>query len=144
MTRAWVKAAGTVYVVAGSALALLSFVPAWLERIDRLLVPGAGFPDVACRAYAGVAGGLTAGIGVMIVGVATTCDARGARALAAGLGVWFVLDTMASLGHGAWPNAVGNVVFLAIGLVPLLRLGFGTEGGRDASPTPDGLERQTG
>ncbi len=132
MTRAWLKAAGIVYVVAGSALTLLSFVPPWLERIDRLLVPGAAFPDVACRTYAGVAGGLTAGIGAMIVGLATTCDSRGARALAAGLGVWFVLDTTASLGHGAWPNAVGNVLFLAIGLVPLVRLGFGTGDGHES------------
>jgi len=50
-------------------------------------------------------------------------EARGA--LLASIGVWFVIDSAASVYYGYWQNAVNNIGFAALFLVPLVMLGRG-------------------
>lgn len=115
--RRWVVIAGVVYVASGIGLAAISFAPDLLAWVTRLAVPELGTPDRALATYAGIAGGLTVGFGV-----AMACAGRAvtpASALVRGLLAWFAVDTAASLAHGSWQNALGNVLFLLVGLPPL-------------------------
>jgi hypothetical protein len=59
-----------------------------------------------------------------------TARPRIARAFLTGVLAWFVLDGAVSLMLGAFVNVIGNVVFLALLLPPLVALS------RDASPGP--------
>lgn len=123
----WLERAGWAYVAVGVTLAALSFVPEALRVVEALAVPGAGPVDVTSRVYAAITGGLTAGMGAMLVAVARALD-RGPAAIVRGLGigltVWYVIDTAGSLAHGAWPNALSNTLFFALGMaavVPIAR-----------------------
>jgi hypothetical protein len=117
--RVWMERSGWAYVVAGAVFVVLAFVPSWLDALDRLAMPGADPATPITRLYTAIAGALTAGMGVMVALSARWLD-RGpaaiARALAAGVLTWFVLDSGASLALGSWQNAVGNVGFLLLGL----------------------------
>lgn len=113
----WIRLSGWIYVVAGVGLFVASLVPSLQHRVDLLLVPGAAPPDALRGVYASVAGGLTAGVGAMLVRVDERTDVR---LLVTGLLTWFVIDTAGSLAHGSWQNALGNVLFLVVGLGPLL------------------------
>jgi len=112
---------GWLYVASGVALAAVSFWPAGLLAVVQLVLPGTSSVDAAAQVLAGVGGGLTAGLGAMITSLARPrADGDGARrAVAVGLCTWCLIDSAASIGHGAWRNAVGNALFLAIGLLPL-------------------------
>jgi F0F1-type ATP synthase membrane subunit c/vacuolar-type H+-ATPase subunit K len=129
--RRWTEIAGWAYIVSGVALAVASLSPGALHFITTLVIPDAGPPVRAEALYAGIGGGLTAGFGAAMAGFArATTMATGARAFAVGLVTWFVVDTGASLGHGSWQNAIGNVVFLALGLAPVWALGASGEKAR--------------
>ncbi len=106
--------------------------------MTRLAIPEALAPDRALGLYAGVAGGLTAGFGAAIVGVARATSLSAAtRAVAIGLVTWFLVDTSASLAHESWQNAIGNFVFLGVGLPPVWLLGRGARSMRSArEPRP--------
>jgi hypothetical protein len=126
-TRLFVEIAGWTYASSGVALALISFSSPALAALTALVVPEATTPDRALCVYAGVAGGLTVGLGASLIGVARASSlARAFRGLAVGLLSWFLVDTAASLAHGSWQNALGNLLFLPIGLLPLWRLGKAT------------------
>jgi hypothetical protein len=123
--RRFLGLAGWLYLAAGVAMAVASFFPPALVGALSLVLPVTG-ADAGAGLLLGIAGGLTAGFGATMVGVSRGPDAvldAGARALATGVVTWFAIDSAASLGHGAWPNALANVAFLAIGLLPLAFLG---------------------
>lgn len=120
--RGVLNLSGWAYVLSGAAFALLSFWPAGLSATVGAVLPGGGPVDAAAALMTGIAGGLTAGFGAAMIALARTPAldlAAAVRALSHGLLLWFVIDSGASIGHGAWRNAVANVLFLAIGLLPL-------------------------
>jgi hypothetical protein len=104
----------------GAAMALLAASP-FAGRLCALLAlaqPGAaGADSPTLRWVAGIAGGVWAGWGAMMV-----AQARGrgpAWSLRAGLLVWFTLDSLASLTNGAALNVGVNLGLLVPGLVLL-------------------------
>ena len=126
--RRWLAVAGWAYVISGVAFAIGSLSPAFLDLVQGVALPGGGPAGAGVGLWAGIGGGLTAGLGAIFVAAARALDqgpAAVARALAIGVGVWFVVDSAASAAHGSWQNVIGNLGFLAVGLPPLLRLGFG-------------------
>ena len=121
--RLLAEVAGWAYVASGLALAVVSLSPTALQLVNALAVPEASSPDRIARVYAGVGGGLTAGFGAAMVGVARAQTlAMAARGMTLGLVSWFVVDTGASLAHGSWQNAIGNVLFFMLGLPPMWAL----------------------
>lgn len=117
------QVAGWMYVISGVGLAIASLFPSVLHFVDRLAVPEAAAPERIVGLYAGVGGGLTAGFGAAMIVVARAKDlASAVRGVGVGLVTWYVVDTGASLLHGSWQNAIGNTVFGAVGLVPILLL----------------------
>ena len=124
----WLMGAGLVYLALGIGGVLLTAWPAGFARFNQL-ASGTGAATPATGAvidmYGAVAGGMLAGFGAFLYGLARALD-RGPRALAGAalLGVltWYALDTLGSLAHGAWPNAISNTLLLAIPLPPLLVL----------------------
>jgi hypothetical protein len=94
--------------------------------VDLFLWPAAGPHSLAtpeARLLCAVSGGLTVGLGVMLWQVAANLYPRDpllARGLIlAGIGSWFVVDSIASVVAGAPFNAVLNVGFLLAFAVPL-------------------------
>lgn len=121
----WMGIAGWGYVGVGLAFAVVSLEPEVLRWIAALALPGAGPVDRTAQLFSGIAGGLTAGFGAtMVVGARLEAAVRSgvARAIAAGLLAWFVVDSAASALHGSWQNVIGNLAFLALGLPPALAL----------------------
>ncbi|MBK6693322.1 MAG: hypothetical protein IPG50_14110 [Myxococcales bacterium] len=112
--RRFASVGGWLYVASGLALVALSFAPPWLGALTRLAVPEAAAPDRALALYAGVAGGLTVGLGVAVVAAVREAHTSGVACVAQGVFAWFVVDTLASLGHGSWQNAIGNTAFLLL------------------------------
>lgn len=90
-------------------------------------------------------GALTAGLGLAVFWIAREALARGERwgwsAIATSVGLWFVVDSAASVATGFGRNAICNVVLVAP-LLPLLWLTRPTRGSRSgvtevsADPTP--------
>lgn len=126
----YVALAGWGYALSGLGLVALSFVPRALAAVIEVALPASGPPGRAAALMLGIGGGLTAGMGVTLALVARGA-AQGPRAvfrgLAAGLIAWWAVDSLASLGHGSWQNAVSNTGFLLLGLVPLVTLLRGDE-----------------
>ena len=124
--KRWLVVAGWFYVLGGVAFAIGSLSPAFLDTVLGLAITAyPGGAGVESGLWAGVCGGLTAGMGAIFIAGARAMDqgpAAVARAIAIGVVVWFVVDTGASLAHGSWQNGIGNLGFLALALPPLLRL----------------------
>ena len=89
---------------------------------------GTDEPGEAARRYAywahGVLGGVLAGWGAMMTGVALGPFRRRERwawwSLLTAFGSWFILDTGASLAYGAMFNVWLNVGALVLGLIPIV------------------------
>ncbi|MCK6547091.1 hypothetical protein L6R52_14675 [Myxococcota bacterium] len=121
--RSGITWAGAIYLVVGVGAVVGSFFQGFLDLLHGLAMPHAVPAAAGVGLWATVVGGLTAGFGATIIAVARAMDrgpAAVARALATGVGVWCLVDSAGSLGHGSWQNVVGNVAFAAIGLVPLV------------------------
>ena len=89
-------------------------------------------------------GALTAGLGLAVFWIAREALARGERwawsAIATSVGLWFVVDSVASIATGFGRNAICNVVLVAP-LLPALWLTRPSRGPREvtevsADPTP--------
>ena len=111
---------GGAMIVVGVALVLgdTRIVPGFTEAIARAMWDQPTFPDdvVAYNRFVhGVLGGVIAGWGAMVAVVARESAGLAFRALAIGMGVWYAIDTSASLSHGAWPNALLNTI-VVVGL----------------------------
>ena len=127
----WLQAAAVGVIVFGLALVLLPGPArqgfAWLiygspDAIDRF---GAEAVRYIGLAHA-VIGAVMVGWGVLLFGVVRRSpagDERSARTLiAVSVLAWFVPDTAYSLASGHAPNAVLNLVFLALLALPLLAM----------------------
>ncbi len=84
----------------------------------------AGIDTLEAKVALAVAGGVFAGFGAMLLFIAVPAieegDARIKRGILFGVLTWFVVDSSASIAGGNPMNAVGNSVFLALYLLPLL------------------------
>ncbi|MBL8616763.1 MAG: hypothetical protein JNM72_14215 [Deltaproteobacteria bacterium] len=107
-------------LVAGAAMALVAASPfaGRLCALFTLIQPeAAGADGPTLRWIAGLAGGVWAGWGAMMLGL--TRGRSPAWALRAGLLVWFTLDGLASVANGAALNVGVNLGLLVPGLVLL-------------------------
>ena len=130
-TRNWLKMSSLVVILAGFVYAFAAFPPtAGLAAVvtDLTFWPLDGAQTLTgseARLLSGVLGAVLAGWGVMLFLIADRLyprDAGLARlAILAGVGTWFVMDTLASVAAGAPLNLVVNVVFAALFAIPLLR-----------------------
>jgi hypothetical protein len=109
-------------LLAGAMMALLAASPfadrlVWLCSLIQPAAAAADGPTV--RWIAGIAGGVWAGWGAMML--AQAMGRSPAWALRAGLIVWFVLDGLASVTNGAPLNVAVNLSLLIPGLLVLRR-----------------------
>ncbi len=77
------------------------------------------------RLLAAILGGVMAGWGVILYGLATALtEAPDAirKLILMSIGTWFVLDSLGSVISGAPLNVLGNLGFLALFAVPLMRM----------------------
>lgn len=97
-----------------------------LERATAAFWPAQAPPGAAAfqRWIYAVLGATLAGWALMGAWVARAAFARGRRwardAIAAGVALWFVLDTAASVLAGVWANVAFNVAVVALLLPPLV------------------------
>jgi hypothetical protein len=119
----WTTWVGALYALVGAGFVGASFSTSALSTLNAILVPDLTPPTQSVRMYAAVMGAVIVGLGVLLARVARSVE-RGpaaiARALRDGLLAWFVVDTVASLLHGSWQNALFNVLSLSAGLPPLV------------------------
>lgn len=130
----WLLLGGVYGVVVGLALVAGPFAPELLRLREAADVAflldsdAAGPLSGVARLAIAVSGALTVQVGVLavllhpIVRTDGAVERRIARAFATSVGVWFVLDSAASIGVGAPMNAVGNVTLLVAVCVPALML----------------------
>lgn len=125
----WLLVVGWVVVLFGLLLAVLNrSAPMELlfhAQIDPAFWPDAPSPEaVSFRTWAyAVLGATIAGWGLLVVALARHPFARRERwarnALAASLGLWFVVDTSLSLAAGVIFNAAFNTLLLLMVAAPL-------------------------
>ncbi len=128
--QAWLKAGSALVILAGLTYALAAFPPtaglaALIDDIAAWPPDGAqAMADAEARQLGGVFGGLMMGWGTMLWLMTTRLYPREPAltrmAILVGLGVWFVVDGVASVVAGAPLNIVLNTVFLAIFAFPLM------------------------
>lgn len=126
----WLQLVAAVIVGFGLLLALLNnsgpMQVLFHRQIDPTFWPDG--PPLAAQAFRtwayGILGATMAGWGVAIWALARTAFVRRERwardALAAGVLIWFVLDTWLSLASGVTFNALFNTLFLLLMAPPLL------------------------
>jgi len=78
------------------------------------------------RLLAAILGGVMVGFGVVFWmltdALADTNPALLRRLVLVTLGSWFIIDSAGSIASGAWLNVIGNLGFVAIYIVPAMRL----------------------
>ena len=127
----WLKAASGIVTAFGIAF-LLSTLPALSAPlaflIDLIFWPLNGAETLTAsstRLLLAVSGGVLAGWGALLWLITTrlyTENPSLARMLIlTSVGIWFVVDSLGSILAGAWPNALLNIVFLELFLIPLWR-----------------------
>lgn len=130
-TIKWLKAASGL-VIGFGVLVGLGALPAASALVqfsaDLIFWPIDGAQDVTApetRLLAGIGGGIMAGWGVLMWLIATRLYARepelSRSLLLTSIGTWFVMDSLGSIAAGAPLNAVFNVGFLLLFLIPLRR-----------------------
>ncbi|MEM7427700.1 MAG: excinuclease ABC subunit A [Pseudomonadota bacterium] len=126
----WLKAVSIYIIVAGLGFAgaiILGadILLAWFLDLAIWPLDGAQRTDLTeIRMLTAIAGGLTAGLGVMQWLITTLVYARdpetGRKILLAGIIIWFVVDGAGSIAAGAPFNAALNLVFFVPFVIPLL------------------------
>jgi hypothetical protein len=130
--RRWL-AIGAIYgMLSGLSLVAGAFSKEVCAELARSLfwphAEAAGAITNVARQAIAVSGALTAGLGAIAwfsrPGEASepAADRRAGRALAAGIVLWFIVDSAASVAIGAAMNVVGNVSFLVAVLPPSIVL----------------------
>ena len=111
----------------GALLALLtqSFgLLSWFVDLVHLPFDGQQrFGDKTDQLLAAIGGGVLVGLGVTIWQVTTLVYASdpqtGGKIITYGIWSWFVVDSAGSIASGAWFNAVLNIGFLLMFILPL-------------------------
>jgi hypothetical protein len=126
----WLFAVGVLISIFGILMALLSGTPIF-ELFNRQIDPafwGTNSVDPNARAFQawvyGLWGATIAGWGIFLAFIAKypfrNKEKWAWNCLAAGLAVWFVLDTALSVYYRVYFNAVFNTVLLILVALPLL------------------------
>jgi hypothetical protein len=122
LRRSSAQIAAWLFAATGLGFAALSFFSGPFDFANALLIPNADPSGPTSRVYAVVMGGVLGGFGTTIALIARK-RSHGApntvSALQAGVLTWFVVDTSGSLLHGAWPNAIFNLVGVMV-LLPTI------------------------
>jgi hypothetical protein len=126
--RIWLIVVALGMAVAGTLMALLGGTRLF-AGVDRLIDPAfwKKAPDAAVHNYKawiyGVLGGTMAGWGltvaILVAGAFSTRQAWAWWSVAAGVGLWFVLDTAQSLRYRVYANAFVNTALLVTLAIPL-------------------------
>jgi hypothetical protein len=126
----WLKNAAILVILFGPVVSLAAHpATAGLNGmfVDLAFWPFNGLPtidDPATRLLSAISGGLTMGWGVMIYLLATKLYPRepqlAGSIILTSVVTWFVIDSIGSAFAGAPANALINLVFLVIFLVPIL------------------------
>jgi hypothetical protein len=131
------QVAGWLFAAVGLGFAALSFSPGPFDFVNALLIPNANPSGPTSRVYAVVMGGVLCGFGTTIALIcrsASTGAPSTVSALQTGVLAWFVVDTSGSLLHGAWPNAIFNLVVVMV-LLPTIG-GIRRQGTRRVAASP--------
>ena len=127
----WLKLASATVIAFGllfflSTLPPLSTPMAFL--VDLIFWPIDGGEDLAAppsRLLLAISGGVMAGWGLLLWQITThlyPSDPHLARSLIlTSVAIWFVVDSLGSILAGAWLNALFNIVFLEMFVIPLWR-----------------------
>ena len=125
----WLKIASDILIIFGLLTALASVIAMAAPTsflVDLIFWPvdgGQGISSESSRLFAAVAGGLTTALGVLFYLLTTrlmTVDPHLTRLLmSAGLGSWFIVDSLGSFAAGAPLNVLFNAVFAILFLIPL-------------------------
>ena len=125
----WLKVASDILIIFGLLIALASMAAMAAPTsflTDLVFWPvdgGQAISSDAAHLFAAITGGLCTGLGVFCYLLTTRLypsDPAFTRFLmSAGLGSWFVVDSLGSIAAGAPLNALFNLVFLALFMVPL-------------------------
>lgn len=129
---AWLKAS-TIFTIGFGLMMSLSALPALSAPLEHLLdlvfYPLDGkqtMADPSVRLFSAIGGGVMAGWGMAIWMVVTRLGSRepdlARELILVGLWTWFVVDSSGSILSGAHWNAVANVGFLLIFLIPASQL----------------------
>ncbi len=125
----WLKAASDIVILFGLLIALASMPPMAAPALflaDLIFWPVDGVqavPTETSRLLSAISGGVMAGWGVLLYLLTTRLYPRdpelGRMLISASIGIWFVVDSLGSIAAGAPLNALFNVGFLALFMVPL-------------------------
>lgn len=148
--RKWLFHVSVGMVVFGMALAVgtpIRVLPMYHRAINRALWGVDAMPNDAAVFHHfmfGVLGATLASQAMLQAFIAATAFQRREKwawwAIAAGMAIWFPLDTALSLYWGAWPNAVFNLGALAAVAIPLI----GTYRAFFFQPSPSASRRELG
>lgn len=127
----WLKGASATVIAFGVAF-MLSTIPALSAPMalltDLIFWPLDGGQNLAAapsRLLLAISGGVMAGWGLLLWLISTRLYPENphlARMMILGsVGTWFIVDSLGSILAGAWLNALFNVVFLELFLIPLWR-----------------------
>lgn len=131
MATLWLKIAIETQLLLGAAMILVGapIVGGALSSLLGLVIDPGGEAaplTVEARLLAVIGGGLLIGWSALAWHITTTQveagDPRGARALTIALLLWFGTDSLGSVVAGVPLNALGNLVYLALFLPPLIAL----------------------
>ncbi len=89
------------------------------------MIPNAAASDIGTKLYAHVMGSVMIGFGVTISLISRSImqgPRAAAQAMLTGAWSWFVVDTVGSLLHGSWQNAIFNLIGWVFLIPPLLLL----------------------
>jgi hypothetical protein len=125
----WLKIASDILIIFGllTALASIASMAAPMSfLVDLVFWPidgGQAVSSETMHLLAAITGGLTTALGVLFYLLATRLmpvDPNLTRLLmSAGLGSWFVVDSLGSIAAGAPLNVLFNALFAALFLIPL-------------------------
>jgi hypothetical protein len=127
----WLKVAIEIQLLLGAAMVLagVPIVGGMLALLLNLAIDPSGEAaslTTEARLLAVIGGGLLIGWSALAWHVTTTQieagDARGVRALSIALLAWFGTDSLGSVIAGVPLNALGNLIYLALFLPPLIGL----------------------
>jgi hypothetical protein len=127
----WLKIAIAAQVLLGAAMVLIGvpLIGEALSLLFNLVIDPDGSPAALTsevRLLAVIAGGMLIAWSVLAWHITTTQieagDTRGVRAITIALLIWFGTDSLGSVVAGVPLNALGNLIYLALFLPPLISL----------------------
>lgn len=124
----WLVAVALVSGLIGLLFALTSIGSTLMDMLfgwsSAALPPATAEGDNLVRFFFGLIGGIMAGWGLALAGIAHVAFRRGERwawmITALSIVTWFLVDSAVSAATGIYANVVGNVIFLVLFEIPLV------------------------